>query len=291
MPPCRRDQSERSSLPLGHSRQLQPHQHSRNWKWWACCETQAQGPMNRWSNKTTAGGKENTLRFLGINNKEGVWGVIKASSPWRLTVTSRHPPCAAEHLKTGTVNSSHSSGLPLYNFLGWGELWDLLPISKISISFEFLPYHPHHPHRHFSAVPSLDECSGGQDGRCRADRQSHLGFWSGFQEAQTISKSLGCQAELPLLLVNVGDALEDHFIFLPGEQRPMWGARDYLPMHSQAPKAPAASSSGSLRGTYLWTLDKGELVPLMAYLSSSPESGFYSTLGSGVARAWNRGTT
>lgn len=77
------------------------------------------------------------------------------------------------------------------------------------------------PHHHLPALSPLNDYVRHQvGGRCRVDNQSHLGFWSGFQEAQAIPKSLGCQAELPLLLVNGGDALEYHFILLPPEERP-----------------------------------------------------------------------
>ena len=84
--------------------------------------------------------------------------------------------------------------------------------------------------------------------------------------------------------------LEDHFIFLPGEQRPMWGARDYLPTQSQAPKAPCCIFLRSAEGHMPLNI-KAEFVPRMAYMSFSPESGFYSSLGSGVERTWKRGTT
>lgn len=72
-----------------------------------------------------------------------------------------------------------------------------------------------------------------------AGDRSYLGFRSGFQEAQAVSQALGCQAELPLLLVNVCDALENHFIFLPAEQRHTCERiRGCLPTWNQVPKSP-----------------------------------------------------
>lgn len=56
-----------------------------------------------------AGSKENTLRFPGIN-KEGVWGVKKSIFSLKTDSDLKaSPPCAAEHLKIGTINSLHST--------------------------------------------------------------------------------------------------------------------------------------------------------------------------------------
>lgn len=46
---------------------------------------------------------------------------------------------------------------------------------------------------------------------------AHLGFRGGLQVAQTVAQSLSGQAELAMLLLDGGDALEHHFIILPGE--------------------------------------------------------------------------
>lgn len=52
----------------------------------------------------------------------------------------------------------------------------------------------------------------------RADVFHHLGFRCGLQVAQTVAESLGSQAELPMLLLDGGHALEHHLIILPVEQ-------------------------------------------------------------------------
>lgn len=52
----------------------------------------------------------------------------------------------------------------------------------------------------------------------RADGFYHLGFRCGLQVAQTVAESLGSQAELPMLLLDGGHALEHHLIILQVEQ-------------------------------------------------------------------------
>lgn len=52
----------------------------------------------------------------------------------------------------------------------------------------------------------------------KADGFPHLGFICGLQVAQTVAESLGSQAELPMLLLDGGHALEHHLIILPVEQ-------------------------------------------------------------------------